>query len=185
MTETIRFARIGLEDLNLGSGTFEVRLSDGRVVTLNQINPGNIFVESAFYVTGTWTPVLTFDTPGDLAVSYGIQTGTYTKIGNRVFLTFRIFTSTFTHTTATDAALITGLPYVPSDTPDGFYAGSLTFSGITKANYTQFTPMVDSDNNWIEISAAGSGQTGSSVTAANMPTGGTVLLYGQVSYKID
>lgn len=36
--ETIKFSRLGLEDLNVGTGTFEVTLADGRVVTLQQVN---------------------------------------------------------------------------------------------------------------------------------------------------
>lgn len=40
MTEIIRYSRLGKEDLNLGSGTFEVRLADGRVVVLTKIDVG-------------------------------------------------------------------------------------------------------------------------------------------------
>lgn len=36
--ETIEFSKIGAEDLNIGSGTFTVQLSDGRQATLTQIN---------------------------------------------------------------------------------------------------------------------------------------------------
>jgi len=38
MTETIRFNRIGKQDLRIGNGTFEVVLADGRVVTLSEID---------------------------------------------------------------------------------------------------------------------------------------------------
>lgn len=38
MVETLRFSKIGAEDLALGSGTFEVELSDGRRVALTEIN---------------------------------------------------------------------------------------------------------------------------------------------------
>ena len=37
MTETLRFALIGKEDLKIGTSSFEVRLGDGRVVTLSEI----------------------------------------------------------------------------------------------------------------------------------------------------
>jgi len=36
--ETIKFSRIGAEDLKTGRSTFEVTLADGRVVALNEIN---------------------------------------------------------------------------------------------------------------------------------------------------
>src|SRR3990167_5810415 len=34
------------------------------------------------YEEGTWTPVLTFATAGDLSVAYSVQVGSYVKIGN-------------------------------------------------------------------------------------------------------
>jgi len=37
MTETVRYALIGRQDLKIGTGTFEVRLGDGRVVILDEI----------------------------------------------------------------------------------------------------------------------------------------------------
>jgi hypothetical protein len=38
------------------------------------------------YEEGTWTPVFTCGTPGDLSVAYSTQLGQYTKIGNVVTL---------------------------------------------------------------------------------------------------
>lgn len=40
------------------------------------------------YEEGTWTPVLTFATPGDLSVAYSTQAGSYTKIGRQVMVSF-------------------------------------------------------------------------------------------------
>lgn len=37
MTETIRYGLIGRQDIRWGSGTFEVTLADGRVVTLDEV----------------------------------------------------------------------------------------------------------------------------------------------------
>lgn len=47
MAETIRYTRLGKEDLNFGTGTFEARLADGRVVTLSQINLALILSDPA------------------------------------------------------------------------------------------------------------------------------------------
>lgn len=47
MSETIRYARIGKEDINLGTGTFEVRLADGRVVTLQQVDIGELLSDAS------------------------------------------------------------------------------------------------------------------------------------------
>lgn len=38
MTETIRYSRVYLEDLDIGAGTGQVVLADGRVVSLSQVN---------------------------------------------------------------------------------------------------------------------------------------------------
>ena len=47
MTETIRYTRLGQEDVNFGTGTFEARLADGRVVMLSQIDLGVILSDAA------------------------------------------------------------------------------------------------------------------------------------------
>ena len=66
------------------------------------------------YEEGGWTPVVTFDTPGDLNVVYSTQTGSYTKKGREVTVTGEIVTSTFTHTTASGSLRITGIPIAES-----------------------------------------------------------------------
>lgn len=42
MTETIRYSRVSLQDLDLGTGTSQVTLADGRVVTMDQVNLAGI-----------------------------------------------------------------------------------------------------------------------------------------------
>ncbi len=133
------------------------------------------------YEEGTWTPVLTFATPGDLSVSYALQVGQYTKIGRLVTVTFQILTSAFTHTTASGNARITGLPFTCSAA--ALWPGALYFGGITMANYTQFVAMGIQSTTRLEIYASGQGQSASSVASGQMPTGGTVALYGTVTYE--
>lgn len=63
------------------------------------------------YDEGTFVPSFNFSTPGDLSVSYAIQAGTYTRIGNSVRVSGTIrFTPTFT--TSTGSALFEGFPFV-------------------------------------------------------------------------
>jgi hypothetical protein len=54
MTETIRYARIGEEDINFGTSTFEARLADGRVVLLSQVDLG-VLLSDATISTRTVT----------------------------------------------------------------------------------------------------------------------------------
>ena len=132
----------------------------------------------------TWTPVITFATPGDLSVAYSQQIGKYTREGNRVTAHFRIVTSTFTHTTASGNLSITGLPFTSGTLTNFFQGGALMWEGITKATYTDINPVVASNSAVISLVASGSGVAGSVVGVPDMPTGGTVALTGTVSYLL-
>lgn len=134
------------------------------------------------YEEGTWTPAITFSTPGDLSVAYSTQVGRYTKIGNLVTLDLSITTSTFTHTTASGAAFISGLPFTAAST--GHFCGALLWQGITKASYTDVNLQLAGGGTQLEVVASGSGQSLSSVAAADMPTAGTVILRGTISHRV-
>jgi hypothetical protein len=136
------------------------------------------------YVSTTWTPVLTFATPGDLNVVYSKRVATYVKIGNFVTLNFRIETSTFTHTTASDVLRVTGLPLTPRTVTDQRYYGTLSWGGITKATYTSIIPMVESASTVMTFLASGSGVGVSSVAVADVPTGGNVYIDGSITYEV-
>lgn len=139
---------------------------------------GNTVVQS-----GTWTPVLTFATPGNLSVVYTIQVGFYYAIGNLVFLQFGIVTSTFTHTTASGDMNITGLPFTSKNGTNQSSYGPLSWRGITKNNYTQWSAVLASNAALITATGAGSGQATVALGASDMPTGGTVRLQGSIVYE--
>jgi len=72
----------------------------------------------------TFTPTVTFSTPGDLSVSYSVQTGAYAKVGPLVCFWEQIgFTPTFT--TAAGTLEISEPPAAPTD-PDWQIPVSLT-----------------------------------------------------------
>lgn len=147
--------------------------------TVNDAAAGARFNDS---IESTFTPVLTFATPGNLNVVYGAQTGRYTRINNRVIIQIAIETTTFTHTTASGALRITGLPYSAVNASNVVPQGGMTFQGITKAGYTQIAPTVSS--NYVNFVASGSGVGASNVVAADVPSGGTVILYVSIVYEI-
>jgi hypothetical protein len=60
------------------------------------------------YEEGTWTPAWG-GTTGNPTATYSTQTGTYTKIGNRVFMWFEISTATASGGSGT--LRVTGLPF--------------------------------------------------------------------------
>jgi hypothetical protein len=138
------------------------------------------FLDGLVPVIGTWTPVLTFATPGDLSVTYSSNSGTYVKIGNLVIAQFVLITSAFTHTTASGDCQITGLPFASG--MDFSAHGSLLWAGVTKAGYTAITARVPSATSMIVPQASGSGVAVSNVAAADMPTAGSVVLAGTAQY---
>lgn len=134
------------------------------------------------YEEGTWTPALTFATPGDLSVTYSTQQGRYTKIGREVKLTFALVTSAFTHTTASGNSIITGSPFTAAAAPVDL--GVFGWRGITKANYTQVNIVTNASSSNLSPIGYGSGQVNTNITAADMPTGGTVNFRGTLWFTV-
>ena len=103
-----------------------------------------------WYEEGTWTPIITFTTPGDLAITYSAtQVGTYTRIGNKVYLNFNVSTTSFTFTTASGSLKVTGIPFTPRALTQDASFGPMQFSGITTVGYTQITARIL--NNYIDF----------------------------------
>jgi hypothetical protein len=136
------------------------------------------------YEEGTWTPTFTFGTPGDLAKTFALQNASYTKIGRLVSVSFAMVTSAFTHTTASGNLIITGLPFTAVNDANYRAYAPLLFQGITKAGYTQIMAEMNGNTSQFMVQACGSGVNVSNVTAASMPTGGTVILAGLVNYVV-
>lgn len=136
--------------------------------------------------SGTWTPVLTFSTPGNLAVTYNRQFGSYVKIGKLVHVNFGVITSAFTHTSASGTLRITGLPFTASNSNAvNTNYGNLVWQGITKVGYTDINTYVVANTSYIEFGAAGSGVLQGSVGFGDTPTAGTVALLGTIIYQVD
>ncbi len=130
----------------------------------------------------TWTPVLTFATPGDLSVTYNTQSGYYLKIGQIVIANFVIITSAFTHSTASGNLTITGLPVASLNNAGNAARGDLVWGGITKANYTDISCSLLHNSSSLTLAASGSGQAVDSIAVADVPSGGTVALRGTIIY---
>ena len=139
----------------------------------------------ADYEEGIWTPAFTFATPGDVAITYGVQIGTYTKVGRMITVAFRITTSAFTWTTASGALQITGIPFASRTLTNMRWHNPCSFNGITKVLYTQFQLQLNSASSTIVANMSGSGQSQSGVSAADVPTGGTPFFSGILTYETD
>lgn len=162
--------------IGLGAGsspTFTaLTLSNGQIVfPATQVPSANANTMDD-YEEGTWTPVLTFATPGDLSVAYSTRTASYTKIGRLIHISMQIVTSVFTHTTAAGTVLITGLPFTSNSLSRG--SAGMQWSGITKAGYTDVAAALGGSSNQIQFTAASSGSAFASVVATDMPSGGSI-----------
>ena len=137
------------------------------------------------YEEGTWTPVLTFGTPGDLSVTYSIQVGDYTKIGRKASANYAVAPSAFTHTTASGNAQITGLPFAASALSNRFFSSPITqWQGITKAGFSAVAGRLAASASLLDFMASTSAASSTNVTAADMPTGGSPIFIGCIEYFV-
>lgn len=136
---------------------------------------------------GTWTPVLTFVTPGDLSVAYAAngQIGRYQKVGRRVTVEFLIVTSTFTHTTASGEMRITGLPFAAATITGFQWTGALEWGNNFNLPSTrqQLNCNMISAGNYIRPIASGDGLSRSAILPADIPTTSVVILLGSITYE--
>jgi hypothetical protein len=128
---------------------------------------------------------ITFTTPGDLSVGYSSQAYSYLKSGRLVVVSINILTAAFTFTTASGNLTITGLPFPVVNDPTAIFYGSLAFGGITKAGYTNFTILGVKNTSTMLVVGSKSASDISVVTAADMPSGGTVRIQGTLTYWTD
>ncbi|HJP69392.1 MAG TPA: hypothetical protein VJ846_10860 [Sphingomicrobium sp.] len=170
--------------VRLAQGGGVVTLAQGQLAFPATQNPSAGANTLDDYEEGTWTPALTFATPGNLSVAYTLQNARYVKVGGIVHANFVILTSTFTFTTASGNLLLTGLPFTSlnASANDRWYS-PVAFQGITKAGFTAFVGALLPNVTQLQIIGSGSGVAATNVTATDTPTGGTVIIAGIISYE--
>jgi hypothetical protein len=181
--------KVAVSDLTAGrtqtsNGIVQGTAATGYNFTANTPASGMTSQLLNWYEEGTWTPALTFATPGDLSVTYGTQVGTYTRIGNKVFLNFSVITSSFTYTTASSGLRISSLPFTSKNLSGDEACGSIAFSGITQVGYTQFTTRLASNTAYMSFLASGSGVAIASVTTSNAASGSALQIRGSIAYDV-
>ena len=106
-------------------------LTDGQLVfpaTQNASTDANTLDD---YQEGTYTPVVSFDTPGNLSVAYAQQVGEYTKIGDTVYFNVSL-TFTPTYSTASGILSIT-LPFNHNVDKNYIFSTYVTRGGFSPA----------------------------------------------------
>jgi hypothetical protein len=80
------------------------------------------------YEEGTFTPVILFG-GGNTGMTYGLQLGRYTKVGNRVYISIYIYPSN--KGSSTGAVTISGLPFTSNATAGNASALSVWLTTFT------------------------------------------------------
>lgn len=192
---------ISIRNNDTASVTVTVRYNDNGttykiiVVTLLTLETLTYTAQAGWIVTDTggsvktalsggasisWTPTVTFATPGDLVAVYSERLADYTTNGNVTLINYSIITSTFTHTTAAGSLQITGCPVMGGS---AISLGAVLWSGITKATYTHVYSFMTAASTIIAFAASGSGVAASNIAFGDVPTGGTVRLRGTISIR--
>lgn len=152
------------------------RLTDDETTFVQDITLAGGYDDS-----GTWTPVVTAATPGNLSVAYSEQVGTYIEIGGLVILFYRINISTFTHTTAASTFLITGLPFTSlvEGTGNVSFYKQLPTVGATR---TFVAPVVTVGDNKMSFRPHGDMVNTTTVSITDIPTTTLFTLNGNLIY---
>ena len=101
----------GPDDIQAGDGSDWAKASLTTADLLGAVTDVTTAAEFITYAAGQFTPVLTAATPGTMSVSGGTTRGSYTRIGNRVFVDIAFVGVTVSLGTASGEIIISGLPY--------------------------------------------------------------------------
>lgn len=189
---------VRIEDVAIGAGgggsvTNGIVIGSGHTSTVvdNNRDDGNVGTmitnsgaRSRIRQDSSWTPTPTFATAGNVAFTPTIQLGRYTQEDNYGTLEFNL-AGTITHTTAAGNLRITGMPFTPENI-NSFPPGGMIWSGITMAvaGYTQIVPYAQPNITYIEFQASGTGKADVSVAFGDIPSGGTLRLFGSMRFRL-
>jgi hypothetical protein len=187
--------------------TYQAAVAIGSSTTTPLASTVAYWRECEPYVTGEWTPAVTFATEGNLSgvcsdtsyttkstceanggtwtpgLVYAHTYGTYTKIGSLVTLQFDVKTSTFTHSTASGALRINNLPYRPRPMDGQLYRPVGTTSVANITGFTDINCLATEQStvlNFIKTPA-----TNGLIQASDCPSGGNLILHGSIQYETD
>ena len=136
--------------------------------------------------TGTFTPTLTFATPGNLSVVYTVQIGRFVRLGNLIQYIVDV-AATPTFTTASGALAITGLPYAAAATPAA-NVGTAVADGASvtyPAGRTGLAAWLVTAASELNVMAQGSATGITRLVAADIASGAALRLRLQGFYPTD
>jgi len=141
VAEKMRLTEAGY--LRLASGTGGIQFG-GDTAAANALDD---------YEEGTWTPALTYSTPGTLSVGYQNREAFYTKIGNFVYFSCFVQLNAFTKGTASGTLRISGLPFTAQNPGNNELPINWSvFDTPLPTSAGQFpTPVVDDNATYINL----------------------------------
>jgi len=133
------------------------------------------------YEEGTFTPA--YSSTG-ATFSYSSQVGTYTKIGNRVTLEWRIALNNTGNTLTANLLTVTGLPFTSGHSVN--VQGLVGWAGAT-TSYVTVQSTISSGTSTLSINGATAASTTNGTPAASnaiLSAAGGSILSGTISYKV-
>ena len=132
------------------------------------------------YEDGTWTPVLIAGTTNPTGGGAQAPSGRYTKIGNRVFVTFYVGRS-WTNTPA-GGIYISGLPYTVHASTNGFYTGALASYNVGFGDGMFVAPQANTTTALFYATSSGAGWGVLNWTTHT--SGSVIYVSGEFSYHV-
>jgi hypothetical protein len=149
-------------------------------VAADSMTVGGLTVPGA--ETGTWTPVVTFASPGDTNVVLGATGGSYVKTGNQVTVWLILNTTTFTHTTASGEFRVSGLPFAAA--ASSRITGSLELQGFDDwKGGTQANVNIPANASYMRVIVTAAGLARQALTATEHTSGDNLGIVAVVTYE--
>lgn len=144
------------------------------------VGSGNIMLGAE----NTWTPELTFATPGNLSFVYFVQLGYYTRVGRLVFATFNLQCSALSYTTSSGILQITGLPFAAalSACESAVFHTGIDMNAVDSNTKSMIAETV-SGQSYIQFRRLRTdGGGGAGVSVSDAPSGSVIVLRGTMIY---
>jgi hypothetical protein len=145
----------------------------------------NQSVAVSAFESGVWTPTFTFATPGDLSVTYTIQDGRYSRIGNLVNFSARV-DCTPTFSTASGELRIS-LPFARMNAGQAdVFPVRLSGPDVTwPTGLTSIVAFARANQAFLSLAFQGSSEAGANVAASNVTSAAALAILATGAYQAD
>lgn len=184
--DTIGFSTAGVERARINSLGNIVLAQNAGIDFSNNANAAGMTSELLDdYEEGTWTPSYTTDNVTFGSITYNIQIGRYTKIGESVTVWFAIRTNAITVGSASGNVVISGLPFTTANITGFYCTGSLgAATGFGTNTPSKIVADLNQTRAFIYYRDAADGTT-TPMAPGDLATGTNAnLCYGTITYRV-